>query len=137
MGTHPIFESDFDCLTDMEFVYSKSDLKYIPQCFDKEEIQNNFDKKLEDSFQQSMDAGMLRYIQPKGANEIKVIKAPNGCTMVAEFNNNRGFNKRARDPFPSVSIPFNSNKFNFNKIKKEEILFQLKPEEDNLCESSS
>ena len=30
------------------------------------------DKKLEDSFQKSMDAGMLRYIQPKGANEIKV-----------------------------------------------------------------
>ena len=30
------------------------------------------DKKLEDSFQKSMDAGMLRYLQPKGANEIKV-----------------------------------------------------------------
>ena len=50
--------------------------------------------------------------------------------MVAEFNNNRGFNKRARDPFPSVSIPFNHDKFNFNKIKKEEILFELKPEEN-------
>ena len=50
--------------------------------------------------------------------------------MVAEFNNNRGFNKRARDPFPSVSIPFNPDKFNFNKIKKEEILFELKPEEN-------
>ena len=48
--------------------------------------------------------------------------------MVAEFNNNRGFNKRAREPFPSVSIPFNSDRFNFNKIKKEEILFELKPE---------
>ena len=48
--------------------------------------------------------------------------------MVAEFNNNRGFNKRARDPFPSVSIPFNADKFNFNKIKNEEILFELKPE---------
>ena len=52
--------------------------------------------------------------------------------MVAEFNNNRGFNKRARDPFPSVSIPFNPDKFNFNKIKKEEILFELKPEENLL-----
>ena len=30
------------------------------------------DKKLADSFQKSMDAGMLRYLQPKGANEIKV-----------------------------------------------------------------
>ena len=74
----------------MDFAYSKTDLKYQPQFFD-EEVQNNFgknldfeiiikqhfdrlfsDKKLEDSFQKSMDAGMLRYIQPKGANEIKV-----------------------------------------------------------------
>ena len=61
-----------------------------------------------------------------------MIKAPNGCTMVAEFNNNRGFNKRPREPFPSVSIPFNSDRFNFNKIKKDEILFELKPEENLL-----
>ena len=77
--------------SDMDFAYSKTDLKYQPQFFD-EEVQNNFgknldfeiiikfifrqtffsDKKLEDSFQKSMDAGMLRYVQPKGANEIKV-----------------------------------------------------------------
>merc|ERR1711990_804041 len=68
---------------------------------------------------------MLRYKQPKGVNEIKLLTGENGFKMIAEFNNSRGFNKRPRPAFESVSLPFDDSKFNFNKIKPEEILFAL------------
>jgi len=107
------------------FTYSERDFLYVEQDFAKTG-QSALDDELERAFTKAMDKGMLRYRQEKDANELKSIVAPNGCAIIAEFNTNRGFNKRARRPFASVSMPFDPESFNFNKIKSDEILFPLK-----------
>ena len=48
--------------------------------------------------------------------------------MVAEFNPNRGFNKRKREAVKTINQAFDSQKFNFNKIADSEILFKLDPD---------
>ena len=97
------------------FTYSERDFLYIEQDF-VNKSQSALDNELDRAFTKAMDMGMLRYRQEKGANELKSIVAPNGCLMIAEFNTNRGFNKRARRPFASVSLPFDPEAFNFNKV---------------------
>ena len=102
-------------LTLQMFFYSEDDFSYIEQRFNSAQ-NSRLDNELEAAFTRAMDAGMLRYRQEKGVNKIREITAPNGCKMIAEFNNNRGFNKRPRHPFESVSLPFDAEKFNFNKV---------------------
>ena len=98
------------------FTYSERDFLYVEQDFAESGQSSALDDELERAFTKAMDMGMLRYRQEKGANELKSIVAPNGCLMIAEFNTNRGFNKRARRPFASVSLPFDPEAFNFNKV---------------------
>ena len=98
------------------FVYNENDFGYIAQDFVNPPPPSRLDKELEAAFTRAMDQDMLRYRQEKGANTIKEIVAPNGCLMVAEFNSNRGFNKRPRHPFERVSMPFDPDRFNFNKV---------------------
>jgi hypothetical protein len=77
-----------------------------------------------------MANGVLRYKQPKDFNEIKIVETAHGLQMAAEFNPNRGFNKRPRDPIPTINHPFDPAKFNFNRIAEKEILFKLEPSND-------
>lgn len=83
------------------------------------------DQKIITSFEDAMKAGVLRYQQPKGSNSIKEVVTKHGLTMVAEWNHNRGFNKRARVEVPTINQPFDAGKFNFNKIGSQEILFKF------------
>ena len=53
--------------------------------------------------------------------------------MVAEFNPNRGFNKRTREPVKSINQKFDDAKFNFNKIADSEILFKLDPDSNMMA----
>ena len=54
------------------FSYKLEDLKYLKQDFDNQTL-SDLDIRLEAAFSKSMELGMLRYKQPKGVNEIKVV----------------------------------------------------------------
>merc|ERR1711868_101749 len=63
MGTHPIFESDFDCLTDNEMSFNLSSLKSkVP----------NFTEKLESKSKSCSQHEKRNEIEPCGYCSIKV-----------------------------------------------------------------
>ena len=53
------------------FSYKRQDLKYIAQDFTRS-APSALDAKLEIAFTDAMEAGLLRYKQPKASNNIKV-----------------------------------------------------------------
>ena len=68
--------------------------------------------------------GCLRYVQPR-TNLCSKYKNEKEFKFVFQFLKNRGTLRRGRVQFSSISEPFNENKFNFLKIKKNEILFEI------------
>ena len=53
------------------FSYKKENLTYLKQDFNNQ-VETELDKKLEFAFSEAMELGMLRYKQPKDANQLKV-----------------------------------------------------------------
>lgn len=53
-------------------------------------------------------------------------------SFVVHLNVGRGTMKRKPDHLSCLKPPFDHNKFNFNKIKREEVLFKIKNTENNI-----
>ncbi|XP_015191498.1 PREDICTED: GDP-D-glucose phosphorylase 1 isoform X2 [Polistes dominula] len=49
----------------------------------------------------------------------------------SEFNPERGSNRRTPEHITTMSMPFDSTKFNFTKLQKNEIMFKINDEEDS------
>lgn len=114
----------------MAFSYSATDFVRDELCWSSPRTLSALDERLEKEFDTAMKNGVLRYSQPKGFNQMKTVTTTRGLAMVAEFNPNRGFNKRARPPVPTMNQPYNPATFNFTKIAESEILFKLDPNLD-------
>lgn len=112
----------------MSFSYSAGDFIVDELSWPSPRSLSKFDERIESEFERAMKNGVLRYVQPKGFNEVKCITTAAGMTMVAEFNPNRGFNKRKRATAPTMNQPFDPAAFNFTKIAESEILFKLQPD---------
>merc|ERR1711937_656425 len=75
MGTHPIFESDFDCLTDNEMSFNLSSLKSkVP----------NFTEKLESKSKSCSQHEKRNEIEPCGYCSIKFVCVLFCCAKFAE-----------------------------------------------------
>ncbi|KAL5008850.1 hypothetical protein ScPMuIL_014431 [Solemya velum] len=84
---------------------------------------SEFDRRLTSSWEASMLQGHFKYILQKGQLQTKII--PGKKRYVAQLNVPRSQERRKPDEINSLQQPFQANKFNFTKIKPEEILFEL------------
>jgi GDP-D-glucose phosphorylase len=88
-------------------------------------IDSNFDQLLKSKWTQALDKGVFRYKVTQNSLLSKVI-TPGKYNFIAQLNEGRGALRRKPDDMTSLQMPFNTNKFNFTKIKSEEILFKIK-----------
>ncbi|CAF3555629.1 unnamed protein product [Rotaria sordida] len=87
---------------------------------------NNFDTLLHSEWDRALAQGYFCY---KMDHHIKKRILDGDLHYVIELNPNRFEKRRMPDPFEYVNTPFDRSKFNFNKIKDEEILLSLDDEQ--------
>ncbi|KAE8618134.1 hypothetical protein XENTR_v10009281 [Xenopus tropicalis] len=80
-----------------------------------------FDKALQSKWEEKMNEGLFRY--PLRNVQTKIL--PGSVSYVAQLNIQRSINRRKPEDIWSVQQKFNPNQFNYNKIKSEEIVFQM------------
>jgi len=88
-------------------------------------VDSNFDQLLKFKWTEALDKDVFRYKVTQNSLLSKVI-APGNYNLIAQLNVGRGSLRRKPDDMSSLKMPFNPNKFNFTKIKSEEILFKIK-----------
>ncbi|XP_027235407.2 GDP-D-glucose phosphorylase 1 isoform X2 [Penaeus vannamei] len=127
LGQTPAFSSvTMECngtndLSDLVLLYTKDDFTYNTSNSHKQEVSSGFDTLLKRGWEAAMEAGIFNY---KVDNvETKII--PGKYHIVAQMNANRFKLRRKPDEIVSVVQPFDPKKFNFTKIKNEEILMNL------------
>merc|ERR1712050_93954 len=92
MGTHPIFESDFDCLTDAKMVEKEETTEEIPETKEAEEIpvdvaddDDDDDEEEEEELVDPLDA--LRIACSKDAESVALQAVLDECTARVESRN--------------------------------------------------
>lgn len=93
-----------------------------------------FDRALRSKWVDKMEQGLFRY--PLWSLQTKIL--PGSVKYVAQLNVKRGIERRKPQDIKSIQEKFNPNQFNFNKIKHDEILFQMvrSPTEEVLVDRS-
>ncbi|XP_033101140.1 GDP-D-glucose phosphorylase 1-like [Anneissia japonica] len=84
---------------------------------------STFDKMLRSEWDAAMEAGCFRYTLDHIQTKILAGK----YKFVAQLNTKRATDRRKAEAISSIDQPFNHDRFNFTKIKKHEILFEMKP----------
>ncbi|XP_075714254.1 GDP-D-glucose phosphorylase 1 isoform X2 [Rhinoderma darwinii] len=82
---------------------------------------SHFDRTLQSKWVEKMERGLFRY--PLWSLQTKIL--PGSVKYVAQLNVKRGIERRKPQDIKSIQEKFNPSQFNFNKIKDEEILFQM------------
>ncbi|XP_030046294.1 GDP-D-glucose phosphorylase 1 [Microcaecilia unicolor] len=82
---------------------------------------SRFDLALWSNWKEKMRKGLFRYPLEKLQTRI----LPGSVQFVAQLNIQRGIERRKPQDIQSVQQRFDPHQFNFNKIKPEEILFQM------------
>ncbi|CAF3583760.1 unnamed protein product [Rotaria sp. Silwood1] len=95
-------------------------------CYTEEKF-NEFDILLRSEWDRAVAEGLFMY--PMDYHTKQRILDDGDLHYIIEFNRNREEKRRPPYPFEHVNTPFDNKKFNFNKIKDEEILFSLDKEQ--------
>ncbi|XP_073509312.1 GDP-D-glucose phosphorylase 1 [Phyllobates terribilis] len=82
---------------------------------------SDFDRLLHSRWVEKMEQGLFRY--PLWSLETKIL--PGSVKYVAQLNVKRGIERRKPQDIMSIQEKFNPSQFNFNKMKHEEILFEM------------
>ncbi|KAM4035827.1 GDP-D-glucose phosphorylase 1 isoform 1-T2 [Anomaloglossus baeobatrachus] len=80
-----------------------------------------FDQALQSKWLEKMEQGLFRY--PLWSLQTKIL--PGSVKYVAQLNVKRGIERRKPQDIKSIQEKFNPSQFNFNKMKHDEILFQM------------
>ncbi|CAF4593502.1 unnamed protein product, partial [Rotaria sp. Silwood2] len=86
-----------------------------------------FDTLLHSEWDRAVTQGL--FIFPIDYHTKRRILEDGDLQYIIEFNRDRKEKRRVPYPFEIVNAPFDKKKFNFNKIKDEEILFSLDNEQ--------
>ncbi|XP_035224726.1 GDP-D-glucose phosphorylase 1-like isoform X4 [Stegodyphus dumicola] len=84
---------------------------------------SQFDHDLELHWQDCMRRGFFRY----GLDDIQTKRVAGRYGFIAQLNIKRAVERRKPQFVSDVIMPFDAEIFNFTKVKKNEILFQLNP----------
>ncbi|KAK3866074.1 hypothetical protein Pcinc_028365 [Petrolisthes cinctipes] len=103
------------------FIFSKQDLYSSTTSKHGQTETSAFDHRLLNQWDAAMSAGVFKY-SLEGV-ETKVL--PGKYHIVIQMNSNRNVLRRTPQAIVDVQQPFDPNKFNFTKVKKEEHLLQL------------
>ncbi|XP_066448855.1 GDP-D-glucose phosphorylase 1 isoform X2 [Eleutherodactylus coqui] len=82
---------------------------------------SDFDTTLQSRWVEKMEQGLFRY--PLWSLQTKIL--PGSVKYVAQLNVKRGVERRKPQDIKSIQEKFNPSQFNFNKMKHDEILFQI------------
>ncbi|CAF3366743.1 unnamed protein product [Rotaria socialis] len=104
----------------------KFDPRTINFSYDTDDKLSDFDVLLHSAWDRAVAEGQFKY---KIDQNIKKRILDGDLHYVIELNPSRFDKRRLPDPFERVDTPFDKNRFNFNKIKDEEILFSLDDEQ--------
>ncbi|CAF1386708.1 unnamed protein product [Adineta steineri] len=89
---------------------------------------NEFDTLLRCEWDRAVTQGLFTF-QIDHHAKYRILDKGN-LNYIIQLNPSRYEKRRTPYPFENVNTPFDKNKFNFNKIKNEEILFSLDNEQD-------
>ncbi|XP_066525266.1 GDP-D-glucose phosphorylase 1 [Hoplias malabaricus] len=103
--------------TDQDFVHDVSRSEYEQRTQDL----SRFDRALRSGWSEKMRRGLFRY--HLGELETRVL--PGEAGYVAQLNIQRGIERRKPQEILSIRQIFDPLQFNFNKIKPEEVLFEM------------
>ncbi|XP_072004542.1 GDP-D-glucose phosphorylase 1 isoform X1 [Engystomops pustulosus] len=82
---------------------------------------SDFDRALQSRWVGKMEKGLFRY--PLWSLQTKIL--PGSVNYVAQLNVKRGIERRKPQDIKSIQQQYNPRQFNFNKIKPEEVVFQM------------
>ncbi|KAG1685291.1 GDP-D-glucose phosphorylase 1 [Nymphon striatum] len=108
------------------FNYSKDDFIYSVASTATLNNASKFDEELQRAWSHARDEGRFRYHLDKLETEI----IPGKYSFVSQLNVERAQERRKPEFISSITESFNPTRFNFNKIKDEEILFSMKNTDD-------
>ncbi|NP_001104198.1 GDP-D-glucose phosphorylase 1 isoform X1 [Xenopus laevis] len=118
--------------SEADFVFSGLSWKERRQYAEDTSFLSPFDKALQSKWEQKMNEGLFRY--PLRNLQTKIL--PGSLSYVAQLNIQRSINRRKPEDIWSIQQKFNPNQFNYNKIKPEEIVFQMIRSETEHCVDS-
>ncbi|KAL6474160.1 hypothetical protein MHYP_G00177210 [Metynnis hypsauchen] len=116
------------------FTYTKQDLVRDVRRTDggtAGQALSRYDTALRSGWAEKMSRGLFRY--HLGELETRVL--PGEAAYVAQLNIQRGIERRKPQEILSIRQNFNPKQFNFNKIKPEEVLFEMCKAEPSSTES--
>eukprot|EP00111_Clytia_hemisphaerica_P016696 TCONS_00049508-protein len=83
---------------------------------------SKFEEKICSKWEEAMANGAFWYT----LDEVKTKEVPGKYKFVAQLNEKRFAQRRKPETATKVSMPFDPQRFNFNKVKSDEILMELK-----------
>lgn len=89
-------------------------------------VLSKFDESIQANWKGRMERGLFRY----SLDVLPTRIVPGQSKYVAQLNSKRATEKRKAQEILHVQQKFNAEHFNFNKVKPEEILFEMKKEGD-------
>ncbi|XP_053207679.1 GDP-D-glucose phosphorylase 1-like [Panonychus citri] len=114
--------SEFSCSPYDIFNFSDDDRNYRLDC--GKSVASSFDLLLERKWNQAQSIDNLFLFQFDRL-KIRTTILPGKYGFVVTLNTGRGTNRRSPETINSISTPFDESKFNFNKIKPNELLFKV------------
>ena len=87
-------------------------------------VDTDFDRLLRRKWTEAQDKDVFRYKLTENGLPSKVLSGE--YQMVAQLNPNRATLRRKPEDMHSIRMPFDDQKFNFTRIKSEEVLFRIK-----------
>lgn len=107
------------------FVYSKKDfITNVRRSPKTGPTLSKFDENLQANWKYGMDRGLFRY----RLGDLHTMIIPGQHGYVAQLNLKRGTERRKAQEILNIQQEFNANKFNFNKVSPEEIIFEMTKE---------
>eukprot|EP00795_Rhopilema_esculentum_P003465 gene3465-1844_t len=126
--------ADAIAVEDKCFIYDTNDLhfQFINWPPDAESFtQSKFDEILSEKWDIAMENGTFNY----NLDEVRRRKINGKYEFIAQLNSKRFKERRKPQEIDSVRQPFRKDKFNFTKVKENEILFKMKSAEYKTKES--
>ena len=86
-------------------------------------IDSNFDRLLRNKWTEALDKNVFKYKVTPNSLLSKVLDGK--YQMIAQLNEGRANLRRKPEDMSSIKMPFDDQKFNFTRIKAEEVLFRI------------
>lgn len=105
------------------FTYSDKEFNYDVswQQFNKQSQLSRLDKELRGRWDDAMSRGYFRY----QLKHVQTRIVPGKYQFVLQLNCQRAIDRRPPQNIQSLHTPFDEDKFNFSRVRREEILFEL------------